>query len=366
MFDIFPLNLYYPIYVNLSLVIVVMMLLNSYILPINDQKNISYTNFIGYLFLFFSIYFIGTRAVSGRYFGDMVTYNRYFTYYSQGGEAELDKDAFFHYFMKFCSYFLHVKVFFTVCFILYVYPLYRISRVFFKEYWFYSFLMFAVSFSFWTYGTNGIRNGIATSIFLLAVSFYRNKVLMISFLFLSSLIHQTLLLPILAFIGTFFYQKSKSYLIFWFVSIPLSIVLGGFWESLFASLGFGDERLGAYLVGEVDKEAFSSTGFRYDFLLYSAGAVYVGWYFIFKRNFTDKIYLQLYHTYLVCNAFWVLVIRANFSNRFAYLSWFMMGLIIIYPYLRKQFFSNQHMVIGKVITVYFMFTYLMYYVYYAK
>lgn len=125
--------------------------------------------------------------------------------------------------------------------------------------------------------------------------------------------------------------------------------------------------MGGYLVGEAAEGAkFSSTGFRYDFLAYSAAAVYTGWYFIFKKKYNDKIYINLYNTYLICNAFWILVIRANFSNRFAYLSWFMMGLVIIYPFLKKEFFINHHLLVGKVLTVYFLFTYLMEYLYYTK
>lgn len=365
MFDFIPLGLYYPIYINLSLALVLFTVLHAYVLPIDDTKNISYINWAGYTFLIFSILYIGTRPVSGRYFGDMVTYNRYFTYYANGGDVQVSKDMLFHYFMKICSQVLSNHTFFTLCEFIYIYPLYKVSKTFFKDYWFYAFLMFAVSFSFWSYGTNGIRNGIATSLFLLGISYYNKRILMIFWLFIASQVHQTLLLPIGAFILTFFYKNSKAYLVFWISCIPLSIALGGFWESLFASLGFADERLGAYLVGGVNEEdSFSSTGFRYDFLVYSAGAVAVGWYFIFRKKFKDLVYIHLYNTYLISNAFWILVIRANFSNRFAYLSWFMMGLVIIYPYITQKFFVKHHVIVGKVLTVYFLFTYLMFYIYY--
>jgi hypothetical protein len=59
------------------------------------------------------------------------------------------------------------------------------------------------------------------------------------------------------------------------------------------------------------------------------------------------------------NAFWILVIRANFSNRFAYLSWFMMALVIIYPFLKSQLMPNQNKVLARVILFYFAFTFLM-------
>ncbi|HMQ45454.1 MAG TPA: EpsG family protein, partial [Mariniflexile sp.] len=70
-------------------------------------------------------------------------------------------------------------------------------------------------------------------------------------------------------------------------------------------------------------------------------------------------------TYLICNGFWILVIKANYSNRFAYLSWFMMALVIVYPFLKQTFFKYQYIILGNVILLYFGFTYFMSYIYYA-
>ena len=164
---------------------------------------------------------------------------------------------------------------------------------------------------------------------------------------------------------TYFYNNSKNYFIGWLACIPLSLALGTFWITLFASLGFADDRFSAYLTTDFDTEIFASTGFRWDFLFHSSFAVVAGWYFVIKRGFDDKIYKQLLNTYLICNGFWILVIQANYSNRFAYLSWFMMALIIIYPLLKRRFFKLQHNVIGNIVVAYFAFTYLMYLVYYS-
>ena len=117
--------------------------------------------------------------------------------------------------------------------------------------------------------------------------------------------------------------------------IPLSLVSGGFWEGLFAGF-MADERSSYLTDGNINNDSFSSSGFRWDFLLYSASAVYTAYFFIFKKNFTDQRYNRLVCVYLAANAFWVLVIRANFSNRFAYLSWFMMGIVIVYPFLTNS------------------------------
>lgn len=362
MIDFIPLEFYTSTYYNFSLVIVLITLFHTIALQLNDPKNILYIRTVGYFLLCAVILYIGLRPVSGRYFIDMSTYASHFSYYANGGNVTIDKDVFFHYFIKFCANILSLHQFFLLCAFLYIFPLYKVSKTFFKEYWFYAFLIFIVSFSFWTYGVNGIRNGIATSLFLLGVSYYNKKLLMYSIFLISYLFHQSLLLPILAFITAQLYNSPKAYLLGWLAAIPLSLLLGGFWENVFASMGFGDDRLDAYLT---NSDSGQRSGFRYDFLIYSASAVFTGWYFIIKRNFDDKIYYLLFSTYLITNAFWILIIRASFSNRFAYLSWFMIGLIIIYPFLKRQFFKKQHMVIGRVLFIYFMFTYLMYFVYYA-
>ncbi len=361
MIEFIPLEYYYDVYLYGALAIVLITMLHTWILELNDSKNIIYIRTVGYLLLVWTIIFIGLRPISGKYFVDMRTYANHFNYYAYGGELKTEKDLAFHIFMKLCSSLVPVHTFFLLCSILYIYPMYRISKVFFKEYWFYSFLLFIVSFSFWSYGVNGIRNGVATSLFLWGLSYQKNRVKMIIFGALAVMFHKTLLLPILAYITTFFYNKPKIYLLGWLAAIPLSIALGGFWESLFASMGFADDRLGGYLTSESE----SSGKFRFDFLFYSAFAVFAGWYFIFKRNFKDELYFKLFNTYLIANAFWILVIRANFSNRFAYLSWFMMSIIIIYPLLKERFYTNQHIIIGRVVLFCFSFIFLMSLIYYA-
>ncbi|GAA4114395.1 hypothetical protein GCM10022393_13780 [Aquimarina addita] len=359
MIDFIPLEYYFSIFINGTLTVLLFTMIHTIVLKIDDPRNIVYINVIGYSALIFLIFYIGLRPVSGRYFVDMRTYANHFEHYAYGGSVVTNKDVFFHYFMQLCSNFVTVNGFFFICGFVYLFPMYKVSKVFFKEYWFYSFLMLIASFSFWTYGVNGIRNGMATSLFLWAIAYHHKKVIMFSFFILAALVHKTLLLPIGGYLITLFYNKPKVFLGFWLFSIPLSIVLGGFWISLFTSLGFGDDRMDAYLSGG------SGSSFRYDFLIYSASAVVTGWYFIFKKKFDDHIYNHIFNTYLITNAFWILVIRANFSNRFAYLSWFMMAVVIIYPFLKCKI-KKQHILVGRALFLYFAFTYFMVFVYYDK
>jgi EpsG family len=315
-------------------------------------------NFLGIFSMLLIILYIGLRPISGLYFLDMLTYSQNFERIKDGVDAIESGDLGFDFFVIWCAKVMSVENFFLVCAILYIVPMWVLSKKWFDNQWFYAFLMFVGSFTFWAYGTNGIRNGLATSFFLLALAFIERKVLLLLFLVLSYSFHKSLTIPILAFGIAMYFNDPKKYFYVWLLAIPLSLALGSFWENFFASLGFGDDRI-SYLTDSQDETVFSGTGFRWDFVLYSATGVFAGYYYIFKKGFTDKVYNSILGTYLISNALWILVIRANFSNRFSYLSWFMLGLIIIYPLLKQQLLENQNKKIGNIIFLYFLFTFVM-------
>ncbi|OEK08460.1 hypothetical protein A8C32_03145 [Flavivirga aquatica] len=364
MFDFVPIQHYYNIYLNLCLALVLFTMLHTYVLKLDDSKNIIFINVVGYTLLISLIIYLGMRPING-IFGDTVNYNKAYIKYSLGGSIGDEADYYWHVFMQFMSQIVSIHVFFTICTFIYIFPLYRISKEFFGKYWYYSFIMFVVSFSFYTYAVNGVRNGAALSLFLWGISYHKSKPIMFVFFLFAMMFHKTAILPIAAYLITGYYNDPKIFFKGWLACIPLSLTMGAVWITLFASLGFGDDRLSGYLTSEAEEGTFSSTGFRWDFLFHSAFAVFSGWYFIYKKQFHDEFYFRLLNTYLICNGFWILVIKANFSNRFAYLSWFMMAIVVIYPLLKQKFFKNQHIMIGKVVFAYFMFTYLMYLVFYV-
>lgn len=355
MFDFIPLEYYTPLYYHISLLIVIFTFAHTQTHKLGSRSNFKFNNSLGISVFIFILLYMGLRPISG-IFTDMFTYNRMFIRYSYGDSITSTNDVVFHIFTKFCSQIMNAQTYFFICAVLYIIPLYLVCKKWFKEYWYYAFLMLVVSFSFWPYGVNGIRNGIATSLFLFGLS--RDKRLFqIIWILLAIGFHKTMMLPALGFVLTWFYNKPKGFFYFWFLSIPLSLALPDFWENLFATLG-EDDRM-AYLTTQADDSKFSSTGFRWDFLAYSAAGVFAGWYYIFKKKLNDPLYNRLFNIFLFANAFWILVIRAIFSNRFAYLSWFMMGIIIIYPWLREYFIKNQHSKIGFIIVSYFLFTYIL-------
>lgn len=360
MFDWIPLQYYTAVQYNVLLFIALVILYHSISFDLKDERSIGFFNSLGYGIVLFYILYMGLRPISGRYFGDTSTYAQVFKMLQNGGEVSIKKDYMFNYFMKWCSNFMDIHTFFLLLDFLYIIPCLLFSRKYFGKYWFFAMFMFIGSFSFWAYGTNGLRNGLGTSFFILGLCFYGKKLWMYSFFLLGYFMHASIFIPIVAFVVSGIYKNPKIYIYIWIASIPISLLGGSMWGSFFGSLGFED-RTGGYLTNsEANLDQFSQTGFRFDFVLYSATAIFAGWYFMFKKKITDSFYIHLFGTYCIANAFWILIITAAFSNRFAYLSWFLMAPVIAYPMFRYKIWKDQYKTFGVILVAYFMFTYLMF------
>ncbi len=227
------------------------------------------------------------------------------------------------------------------------------------------------SFSFTSFAENGIRNGMSCSVLLVGICLLTDnrtsrKIWAFIFMFLAMGIHRSAILPIVAALASKYAIKdTKNALRFWVISIAISLVAGPFMEQFFASLGF-DDRMTTYTqIDESVKEAtFSKTGFRWDFFLYSAFPVIMIWYITKHRRFNDETFNVLAITYLLANSFWLMVIRAAYSNRFAYLSWFIYPLVIAYPLLRMNLWKDQDRRTALILFAYSGFQFFMFFIYY--
>lgn len=362
MFDWIPLGSYTAVYYNMMLLLMLITLFHASQQELTDQHTRKFSQGMGLFLLAFIVLYMGTRPISSWAFGDMGTYADGYRLLQQGQKPDVTKEYVFNYFVIFCAKIMDVRTFFFVCALLYTLPCYIFSRKYCGSYWYFVLFIFIGSYMFWPFGTNGIRNGLGTSIFILALCFYDRKLISYLLMGLAYGTHSSLIIPIVGFIVAGLYRNPRWYLYIWLAAIPLSLAGSGFWENFFGSIGFGDDtRAADYLTkGNVNNDTFRYTGFRWDFLFYSSLATFAGWYFIFKKNISDKFYIHLWGTYMIANAFWILVIRANFSNRFAYLSWFLMAPVIAYPLLRYKLFPNQYHVTAGVIAGYYLFTYFMF------
>ena len=254
--------------------------------------------------------------------------------------------------------------FFLIMALLYVGLRYWACYNFNKNYSFLLFAMLISSFQFLSYGVNTIRSGVASSFLLLAFSVYskeKTKEVLTFLLVLASVgIHKSMALPAFMFLLSVVFPRPKFYLLVWLSSFVFSAILGGFFESNLGNLieqNVGSQA-GEYILNE--STSGYKRGFRLDFILYSLAPILLGAYYIVKKSFQDKLYISLYCTYILTNAVFVLVIRANFVDRFGYLSWLMIPFILLYPLLKVRLFEKQNNKIALILFLNTVFTMLMY------
>jgi hypothetical protein len=203
------------------------------------------------------------------------------------------------------------------------------------------------AFSFYGYAVNGIRNGVACSFVILAIAEVckgeRIWPIILSFIAISC--HKSTALPLACMFFTYFVRNPRLMYVAWLGAIVISLAFGEAITSAFSLLSF-DERLS--VVGKAGEDVEVEWGellenrFRWDFLLYSSMPILLGAYTLFVRKIYNNTYLILLGTYIYANAFWIIVIRDLFSNRFAYLSWFLYPIVLAYPLFNLPVFEKNH------------------------
>ncbi len=133
--------------------------------------------------------------------------------------------------------------------------------------------------------------------------------------------------------------------IVWLTAIVISLVFGETITNIISLISY-DDRLAE--IGKTGEDVIQEWGvelenrFRWDFILYSLMPILLGAYTLFVRKVYNNTYLILLGTYMYANAFWILVIRDLFSNRFAYLSWFLYPIVLAYPLFNLPVFEKNH------------------------
>lgn len=293
-----------------------------------------------FLFTVAFILIVGLRPVSSA-FGDTVNYEYI---YEMLSDASSFRDVFpgdeiiFNSLMFYCSKVMDVSFFFLIVEVIYVVPIYLACKKLAGNNASIMMLFCFAAFSFFSYGVNGIRNGMACSLIILALSLIqgntRDKIICVILCLLAIGSHKSAVLPVICMLLALFIKNPRVMFLFWLGSILLSLLAGSQIENFFVSLGF-DDRMEDYLnAGEDTMDQFTTVGFRWDFLLYSCVPILMGWYLFSRKRVYDRTYLLLLGTYIFANAFWIMVIRASFSNRFAYLSWFLYPMVLSYPLLK--------------------------------
>lgn len=229
----------------------------------------------------------------------------------------------------------------------------------------FSFLCYCAAFSTFSYCVNGYKAGSAAALFLIAIAYRDNLKISIPFVLLSFGFHHSMRLPVVAYALTQVYSKPRYYYYLWYVCAIISILHITYFQNLF--YGLADEHGKNYLNVSFIGEAWGGkTGFRFDFWLYSAMPVFVGWWTVNKIKIEDKFYNRILCMYILINSVWLLCIYAPFTNRISYLSWFMYPIVLIYPLFSEQMKGNRNTYIKYAASLQLAFTLLMHFIYYGN
>lgn len=358
MFSHIPPQFYFPLFLYGTTLLCLILGIRFIISDNNDLLLKKYSAIPLYALTLLIIWFIGTRPVH-YLFGDTVTYAHTYSETSPfWGEINWGKEWIFSAFRTFCRKMdWSVHTYFLLIASGYVgFQTIACRKLLWENPWMAMLFMFS-AFSFFTFGVNGLRNGLACSMLLLAIAFavQKNYWVTVIICLVAFGIHRSTILPSAALATAIFVIKKPKWAIwFWVASIPISLLFGGPISTFFGSLGFDDRMQDYFNEKYYTYGEFSSTGFRWDFLLYSSMPILLTWY-VNRKNETSieekgkeiadpdsmRAWNIIATTYILCNAFWVMVNRAAFSNRFAYLSWFMYPLVIAYAVIRLHLWEDQ-------------------------
>lgn len=326
-----------------------------------DNKNIA----LG-LALFLTV-FIGLRPVH-HVFADMVGYAESYDYYSKfvwSLDFYCENLLFDNITSLFASSGVPKDLYFTLLAALYFLGTYIACRKMFPSNTLVSYLVFLAAFSTFAYATNGMKAGVAGAVFLCGVA-YKNTSKWLSFVLVitSFGFHHSMSLCVLAYVAVFLYKNPKWYFYFWLFCLAMSIAHVSFFQVLF--MQYSDAKGATYLDSDNMAGWDGKTGFRADFTLYSAMPVLIGYYAIYKKKIQSDSYNMLLCLYLLTNGVWLLCMYAGFTNRIAYLSWFMYPMVLVYPYLQNESIwkGRRYKALATAISLHLCFTLFMYTIYY--
>lgn len=237
-------------------------------------------------------------------------------------------------------------VYFAILAMIYLYGYSKFIKHFFKRDFRFIVIICTISaLGFYGYGTNTIRQGLALSIFLLSLVYFDNKMKYIAFSVLAILFHKSLVLSVFAFWFVNRYNIKNNFIYFWFLCLAITIVAGNTVGALLGDvLVSGDNRMEGYLQGTTETY---QAGFRLNFLVYSVLPIMYG--IKIKSQINDEFYNKILSFYIIMNAIWLLMISIPFTDRFAYLSWFLIPFILLYPLAQKQIFRKQNDIIALIL-----------------
>lgn len=324
----------------------------------NENRRTAYRTFSIFLAIAL-VLFIGFRPVS-IVFVDMISYD--FTYSQLMGkpfyfDLEVDNLIYDNWFTYMASLNVPVRAFFVIVAFIYFGMMWLACNKLFPRDTIIAFLVYLAAFSTFAYATNGLKAGMAASIFLVALAYNEKPLISIPLAIFTYGMHHSMALVITAYLVTYFIRNPKYYFVVWALTFCIAALHITYFQHLFAN--FTDEHGASYLLSS------ENSGFRLDFIIYSAVPVIVGYILIFKYKLTSKTYNLLLSLYMLTNSLWMLCMYSNFTNRISYLSWLLYPIVLLYPFLNLYWSNKQVVYLRYVVWGHLGFTLFMNIIYYG-
>lgn len=314
----------------------------------------------------FMTLFIGFRPVSHQYFVDMYGYAMQFEMWARqtiGFYLDQENLIFDNIRANMATIGLSYTSFFVLIAAIYFGGMYYVCTRMFNSRKIIALLVWLAAFSTFTYGTNGIKAGSAGTVFLVALALYDSGRNILAYLIgvLSIGFHHSMFVPVTVFVVCTLYKKHKIYYYIWIVCFLIALFHITYFQNLFAQLSLfsGDESGTHYLTSSQ-----AIKGFRIDFILYSCVPIVLGWFYDKKGFVISDKYKTLLDVYILTNSIWLLCMYAEFTNRIAYLSWFMYPIVLIYPFLKESELIFNISLMKRVVWGHLAFTLFMEFIYY--
>lgn len=292
-------------------------------------------------------------------FVDMLNYNTMYIYY-YGETFEFSRDVdnilFDNWFVYMASSMVPIEYFFLSCALVYFVSIYIACRKLFPKDTLLALVVYLAAFSTFSYGTNGIKAGMAASVFLVAIAYNEKRWISLALALLTLGIHHSMLLVIVAYIIVMFVRDPKWYFLIWVIAFFIAALHITYFQVLFA--GFTDEHGAGYLLGD------EHSGFRIDFIIYSVVPVILGYIILYEFKVKSETYNLLLSLYMLANSVWMLCMYSNFTNRISYLSWFMYPIVLLYPFVNIVWSKYQSRYLNYAVYGHLGFTLFMHFVYY--
>ncbi|HWX00136.1 EpsG family protein [Collimonas sp.] len=297
--------------------------------------------FLSYILLgIFTTYFIGTRAESIG--SDTATYNQFFDYVKFDTDLDANFSRIeigFYWLTKLISYFtdskeLYLSIIFLIQFIGITSLLKKKSNIF-KPYLFLALIWFSYPF-FYSITLNVLRQGLAFVFVIYAIDarLQNKRIFPYILLLAGALFHYATLLYVIGFIVVDINIKTRQIFFIWLVTILISFLglMDKFILLVLKNLVGLDPYFSTYLNSSIDDNYI--TGFRFDFLVFSAIPVF--YYHAIKKfnGGSEDIYL-IFKLYLSMNIIYWCFTGFPFNDRFAIASWLLMPLLIDFALLKK-------------------------------